>query len=683
MFNKKNKSDDLLNSLLNTLNKNKKEQSPQGPPFQGFDQNPNFGNGNFPPFPGMDNNQQNPFNQQQQQQQNQGSSFNPNDSFGFPQNNQFEQPNNQPMNNGMGNNNMGANPFPNFPGGTPNFENNPYPPQGQPGFQQPNPIPPMNNNSNFGFPPPQNQNTFDLSGNPNMGGFPTSEPKQEEIDERINYVDLHNNNYPNQVAFDNESNFNIEDPKTMYEAKKMIYELRERIHYLEATLVSLQTNYDNERKLAKKQNKTMNTYKKSILNVISELMQPIKYKYEKEHGQLGSLEYDELVDFLKNNLKDMITTEKQKNAKLFTLLKDMEEKNKRLENQLVHLSSNPGAVQNTPTGESNVYTGTGVSNIDKINAILGKKDEVTGGTNQNFPNAPEISLVKDTPTAPKESNTPNEKIKAIKEEIQNFNSPVNDVNLHPTEENILRAIGETGVDNNDVLAKQLESIRGSLNNNSFKTMLYNYRKKLIEKGIIETETLELPMKGYHKVELFKLTQKGINLYQAMYNKPPVESNMVKRLHQHSSLEHAFVIEKVAEQLQLNKYEVISDEKGLRFPVTVDNQQYHIEFDLIAKKGKDVYYIEVEMGTTTQRDFQDKCDKCYAFSVEQKAPIVIVSPSKKIAELNLTKVNNWMGSRGGFKKFSKEKSLKILLPYFEEVKSNKWANKLEIFIDLTK
>src|SRR5690606_3660783 len=125
------------------------------------------------------------------------------------------------------------------------------------------------------------------------------------------------------------------------------------------------------------------------------------------------------------------------------------------------------------------------------------------------------------------------KLKEIQEDISAFNSEINKITLHKNEEDILQAIGSTGLDNNDQLVKELQDLRGSMNLNSFKTMIYNYRKKLIDKKLIQTHPLDLPMKGYRNVELFELTDLGRTMYQELFGRPAVESNLVKRKNQHS------------------------------------------------------------------------------------------------------------------------------------------------------
>lgn len=599
----------------------------QGQPGQlGFQ--PQMGQGGFP-------NQQQGFPNYQNVNSNQPSQF----DFNVNQQQQ-QQPPNQTMNsNGM----MPQNTFPN------NNQNN---------FQPISPSTFPNGNNN------QNSTLF---------SFPEQYTNPSERDNRINEINLtFNENTTNQQVA---SSFNVEDPKNMQEAKSVIYELRERVHYLEATLGSLQTNYDSERLLAKKQNSEISTYKKELISIIQEVMQPEKYQYEKENGELELLTFKEICEFFKANIREILSTEKQKSAKLFSLLKDMEEKNKRLEG-MQNFGGQTEASVSSITPNPSTDTFKNITNIDKINSILNKSDSNSPSPNFNPP--PEILPVE----KPSTTQVKNEKLEQLKDEIATFKESSEDVTLHKNEESILKAIAETGFDTIDALTKDLEHIRNGLNPGSFKTMLYNYKKKLVEKKLLDVQIVETPLKGYHKVELFKLSSKGIALYQKLYGKSPVASNMTKRLNQHSSYEHSYTIDKITESLLINKYEVITDAKELRFPVEVDGKNYHVEFDLIAKKNSEIYYIEVEMGTTDAIGFQDKCDKNYMFNKAKGSPVVIVSPSKKVAETNLQKVNNWMKSRGGFKTLHKEKKLKVLLPYFDEIKGNKWTNKLEFFIDLT-
>lgn len=656
--NKNKKSEDIIGNLLDTLQNNPNQQEYQSP---------------INLFPDLNKMPNDPFGQQQHMNP---SGFNPSPNYGSFDVSQKESVINVQNPQQMNLNHIQFAQEENFHGG--NSGQGYY----QNGFQQPignqmNQYQSSHINTSHGQQMPY-QTTNEPFNNNLMFNFPNQEQAQHEMENRINQV-----NIPSVDITENPSQaqFNLEEPKNMYEAKNIIFKLREQIHFLEGTLVSLQTNYDNERVLSKKQTDVINSHKSAVIGIIQEVMQTQKYKYEKEHGEISQLSYKDLIDFLKSNVKELLSTEKQKNAKLFTLLKETEEKNKRLENQLLHNSNNAqqtNEVAKEQSQSSNIFTN--VNNIDKINQILGRQDSnEKGSLNQNF----QISPDKLTSTNSEVKENVSSKLTDIKQDISSFSSEINDVTLHQIEESILKVIGETGVDNNDGLVKELESIRGANSINSFKTMIYNYRKRLIEKKLLDIEILDLPMKGYNNVELMKLSQKGISMYKHLCNKDPQPSYMVKRKNQHTSYPHSFVIDKIAEHLELNKFDVVTDEKELRFPVDVDGKQYHIEFDLIAKKGSEIYYIEVEMGTTKETEFQDKCNKFYAFTKQNNTPIVIMSPSKKIAEQNLNKVNNWMKSRGGFKEFSKEKKLKVLLPYFDEIKSNKWINKLELFIDLTR
>jgi hypothetical protein len=537
-----------------------------------------------------------------------------------------------------------------------NYQNYPAQQEQQIGFPQP-PITPITNQYS------QNNITNDFP-------FPQD---LNEINSKINSIDL-----TIEEQNDNSAKFTIQEPKNLGEAKRVIYELIQRVHFLESQLNSLETNYDTERKLSKRKLDAFDGQTKILVTLIQEVMQQQKYKYEKDNGEISNLSYKDLIEFLKLNIKESFLVEKQKNAKLFTALKEMEEVNRRLESQLAHNNVTSGALNNS---NQNVFSNT--TNVDKINAILGNKEESKNnkeGNNSVFNHPPEPVHTKlDTNQS---VNTNSGKILEIKQDIQSFSADSKDLTLQKTEEDILKVVGDTGVDNHDYLVKELENLRANLNPTSFKSMLYNHRKKLIDKGLIETTIIELPMKGYNKVELFKLSIKGIEVYQQLYRKAPVQSNMTKRLNQHSSYEHAFFIDKISEHLISNKYELINDEKGLRFPVEVSGNEYHLEFDLICKKADQSYYIEAEMGTTSDKDYMTKLDKNYAFSKINKTPILFIYPSKKKAEESMTKVNNWLNARGGYKKIHNEKSFKIIMSYFEEVKSNAWLSKPEFFIDLT-
>lgn len=571
---------------------------------------------------------------------------------------QFPNFNTQPMNQSMQQPNM--NQQLNM-----NQQQQQYQQHQQMGFEQPQNYPSQQQNYNL---PPSNFNA-PQSGSSDMSGFnfPDYNPNNQDVDQRINNLDFISQTAPSS---DNESTFQVEEPRNLQEAKQYIYKLIEKIHYLEATLVSLSSNYDNERLLAKKQGDTLGKNSRDLVELIQDVLQQEKYKYEKENGSLSEKSFSELIDFMRDNMKKILSLEKSKNAKLFTMMKDLEKRNERLEGQL-SMSSASSQTQVQQDEPSGVYKN--VSNVDKINSILGgSSNSVEKKKDENLP----LSNAQPTPS----------KLQDIKEDISSFNAEINKITLHKNEEAILKVLGSTGVDNNDNLVSELQgikSVRGNLNENSFKTMVYNYRKRLLEKKLIQTHSLDLPMKGYRNMELFELTDLGRDMYQQVYGQPAVESYLVKRKNQHTSFEHSFTIEKVAEHLELNKYEVITDEKDLRFPVKVDERNYHIEFDLIAKKDGEEFYIEVEMGTTKQSDFNDKCDKNYAFSKQTKSPIVIISPTKRQAEQSVKKVNNWMNARGGYKTMHKEGLLKVLLPYFDEIKSNSWRNKIEYFIDLTR
>lgn len=153
--------------------------------------------------------------------------------------------------------------------------------------------------------------------------------------------------------------------------------------------------------------------------------------------------------------------------------------------------------------------------------------------------------------------------------------------------------------------------------------------------------------GNNKLNVYRLTQIGSDVYKYLFKEDPVESEMTIILKNHSSIEHGFGIVNVAKEIINSKYignmnaDVQYLTRGKEFSVKTGENTSYIPDIVIKYKGKNgrdiLEYIEYETGKgNTKEDFMKKCNKIASFT----NIIYIIIPSEEIKTTVLDKINYW-------------------------------------------
>ena len=206
-----------------------------------------------------------------------------------------------------------------------------------------------------------------------------------------------------------------------------------------------------------------------------------------------------------------------------------------------------------------------------------------------------------------------------------------------SEWNILEIIGKYGT------SKYVEIQSVALDRyNITKAVLRTNCAKLANINAIESTSFSLPLSPAAK--FYKLTEFGARLYRAKFNEDPVESELEKVIKEHSSAEHGYGILDVQNVLsKMDKYvSVVGFNRHSPINVNIDGRKLQYVPDIVCK-DKNGYntYIEYEMNTSNQSDFNEKCNKMCR--VTKKLFFVVCKKSE--LEKIKKKIDKWIESRG--------------------------------------
>ena len=208
-------------------------------------------------------------------------------------------------------------------------------------------------------------------------------------------------------------------------------------------------------------------------------------------------------------------------------------------------------------------------------------------------------------------------------------------NLTPEHHVLLEIIGKEGIFRTPELREHprfLETF--SPTSNYFMQQIQD----LATLGILEQKTVRVGARG-HNYDTFRLTPKGVQLYEALYGQEPVRSQLDVLLEQHSSEEHALLVLDTKIVFERAGYEVDDSREGNT--VRLPDGTFAV-FDLTVRKGTDVRRIECERGKQPEADIHNKLDKWLQITPPR---FFYVCPNKAAKESVKEKFYRWAAKHG--------------------------------------
>lgn len=167
---------------------------------------------------------------------------------------------------------------------------------------------------------------------------------------------------------------------------------------------------------------------------------------------------------------------------------------------------------------------------------------------------------------------------------------------------ILEAVGKTGAAKSTDIT---DYVFNTLNREYNKSNVQNSLATLKKMNVLSAEAIAV---GAKRFQLFKFTQKGLEMFRAYFKIEPVESEVDKIIRDHDNVDHGYAIKETAEALLTYHEctEAIMDRALVS--VKLEGGKTYIPDIIATKKDGSKMYVEVELGNTPQKDFNDKCKK---------------------------------------------------------------------------
>lgn len=205
---------------------------------------------------------------------------------------------------------------------------------------------------------------------------------------------------------------------------------------------------------------------------------------------------------------------------------------------------------------------------------------------------------------------------------------------------IIRIIGETGLSvYADILSKYKTDNGSNAVSDSTMKILMN---QLADKKVVSKETISIYT---GKLAVHELQPLGKRFYLERFNAKPVvsEASTIKR--EHNNYIHGYGIKKLADAIrETGEFKEVNEFQRKKAQSIRGNAASYIpDIVCVDKKGLTLY-IEYEVGTTSQNDFNAKCAKlCDVTNF-----INIVVPNNEEAEKQLKKIEKFIENRAGGK-----------------------------------
>lgn len=207
---------------------------------------------------------------------------------------------------------------------------------------------------------------------------------------------------------------------------------------------------------------------------------------------------------------------------------------------------------------------------------------------------------------------------------------------------ILEAIGTEGyAKSNDIL----DWINKKRPQKYTKSNVLNSLTTLKKMNILKADNVST---GYRRFQIFQFTQKGEEMFKAKFNQEPVESEIDQIIRDHDNVVHGYTIKDACELL-LEAHrckEAIMDRQ--KVSIKLPNSETYIPDIVATKEDGQKMYIEVELGNTPQKDFNNKCRKMFAVT---KDLYFITDVEETLRKKLEGQISMWILSMGGKEKIA--------------------------------
>lgn len=207
---------------------------------------------------------------------------------------------------------------------------------------------------------------------------------------------------------------------------------------------------------------------------------------------------------------------------------------------------------------------------------------------------------------------------------------------------IMEAIGTQGfAKSNDIL----NWIDNKSPNKYAKSNVLNSLTTLKKMNILTAENVST---GYRRFQIFKFSQKGEEMFRAYFKKEPVESEINKIIRDHDNVVHGYTIKDACELLINYHNCVYATMDRQEVTIKLPNGETYIPDIIAEKENGEKMYIEVELGNTPQKDFNNKCSKMLQVT---KNLYFVTDVDETIRKKLEGQVSMWILSMGGKEKIA--------------------------------
>ena len=304
---------------------------------------------------------------------------------------------------------------------------------------------------------------------------------------------------------------------------------------------------------------------------------------------------------------------------------DFEEIIPRPKNEILHKPGNASVSNNINNKKNKIenpdggeYTKPIVSNINS------KNENESEGIKQSQKDAIKLKIAKE------------KQEKEQKLMITDFAPLLEETKKNPIWLEIITLIGSQGISQapkiKEIMSKNMDSEKGKGGTNINTQINAMNKANLITRENINT--------GYRRFLVLDLTALGTRIYEEIFGKSPVESEIRRLTRENASKEHGYLIE--------DSKTILMNEFGYKH-VSIDRKKNTIQLkngkkyipDIVGSiDGKIWDYFEVERGTHTNEDFNDKLNKMYSVT----RTFHFIAQNEETLTIIKEKVEKWLLSR---------------------------------------
>lgn len=228
---------------------------------------------------------------------------------------------------------------------------------------------------------------------------------------------------------------------------------------------------------------------------------------------------------------------------------------------------------------------------------------------------------------------------------------------------IVEVIGKTGLsisnDIIDLINKDEEKYTKSLTLNNITS--------LAKMNVLTTQEIST---GFRRFKIYKLSNKGETMFRAKFGDELVESEIDKIIRDHDNEIHGYTIRDARTLLLENNNCKSANMNRSEISIKIPNGKTYIpDIMAIHEKGYKMY-IEVELGNTPQKDFNDKCDKMLQVTKHLYFVTNVEDTIKKKLE---SQISMWVLNAGGKEKVQ---GTTIYITTMKQLAKGEWLRKFK-------